>query len=110
MRTNPYRGWNKSDFHSCHACGAFLYCTGRGRFRRFFAVTVPVFFAVIIVTSFLLEALGMTVETGPKPGEPTFIGGLLMVATLILVVNSIQGRLEDIAATDPLPDQDIVPA
>lgn len=70
---------------------------------------MPIFIALLFASGFLFDALGMTVESGPNAGEPTFPAGLLLCLMIFFVLTAILGRLEDIAVADLPLDQDVVP-
>lgn len=96
MRTNPWRGVNKTDFHLCGTCGTHLFLTGKSRNRRFFFLLVPVFFAVMVLTSIAFGLLGWVITEGPNKGEPTFGTGVLMVIMIFIALSAINGRQEEV--------------
>ena len=96
MRTNPWRGLNKTDFHLCGTCGMHLFLTGNSRNRRFFFVLAPAFFAVIVISSTIFNWLGWVVPEGPNKGDPTFGAFLLMVIAIFSVISALSGRREEV--------------
>lgn len=88
----------------CGSCGCYLFLSGRSRNRRFFTIIAPLWLGMIIISSFVVEALGATVATGPHQSEPTFAAGLFMIFALFVASIAVSGRLEEVLAIDPPKD------
>ncbi|AHD02857.1 hypothetical protein METH_03260 [Leisingera methylohalidivorans DSM 14336] len=61
---------------------------------------MPVFFAVLVLTSIAFGLLGWVITEGPNKGEPTFGAGVLMVITIFIALSAINGRLEEVESVN----------
>ncbi|MBO9478362.1 hypothetical protein J7382_12520 [Shimia sp. R11_0] len=98
-KTNPWRGWNKTEAHKCDGCDANLYLTGKRRNLRFFLLGAPLFFTSAFVGFAImnhLEGLHHFHETrGHK--EPNFLGFLIVCFLFVYPSQLALARLENIA-------------
>ncbi len=101
-KTNPSRGWNKTEAHECGGCGSALYLTGEGRNRRFFFLNAPVFLlSALIGGEIVTKAKGLRhFHEARGHDEPNFLGFLILVAFFVFPCQFALGRFEKIAVFD----------
>jgi len=105
-KTNPWRGWNKTEAHECGACGSALYLTGEGRNRRFFFLNAPVFLlSALIGAEIVKKAEGLYhFHEARGHDEPNFLGFLILVALFVFPCQLALSRFEKIAVFDDTPE------
>ena len=86
----------------CGGCGNLLYLTGERRLRRFFLLSLPVFFGVGISGFSILRHIdGLNIYREAREAfEPNFIGFLLICAA-IYVSLSMLARFEIVGIAQP---------
>ncbi len=79
----------------CGGCGKLLYLTGKGRFRRFFLLVLPVFWGVnMLGHSVLSRVYGLNIYREARGGyEPNFFG-FLLICLMIWFTVSLLYRFE----------------
>lgn len=105
-KTNPHKGWNKFDAHQCNGCSSMIYLTGKGRNRRFFTRTVPVFFAGSFFGITLLSNVkGLSHTIAERTySEPNFLGFLIICFFFIFLPLLALARFEEIKVLDTSND------
>ena len=87
---------NSSDYHLCGACGGLLWLKGGGRIVKLLTILVPFILLSQVGLFFVLEALGMVIESGPKAGGPVPATIPLQFAVLFLAAQFAMCRTEKI--------------
>jgi len=97
LATNPYRGWNKTDFHMCSGCNNFLYLTGEKRTKQFYTITAPIFLGLFFTLSEIFSNIeGLKIYHEARGVyEPNFIGGLIITIIIVITIVSLH-RFEKI--------------
>ncbi|WP_353314995.1 hypothetical protein [Shimia sp. NS0008-38b] len=103
-RTNPWRGWNKTEAHECDGCGALLfYLTGERRNRRFFLLGLPMLLLCATIGGELaVNAKGLHhFHEARGHVEPNFLGFLIICALFVVPGQLALGRFEKVEIFDP---------
>lgn len=96
IKTNPWRGWNKTEAHECDGCGANFYLTGKRRNLRFILVGTPLFFASIFVGFTIMNHLEGLHDFHVARGhnEPNFLGFLIVCFLFVFPCQLALSRFE----------------
>jgi hypothetical protein len=87
---------NSSDYHLCRTCEGLLWLKGGERLVKLLTILVPFILLSQVGLLYVLEALGMVIESGPKAGGPVPATIPLQFAILFLAAHFAGCRSEKI--------------